>query len=226
MNCNHVREQLPELLYKALPPAEAAQLTYHLALCSACREEYAALERVRRLLDQVPAPEIPIDLPHLYRQASQHQERRLRRWRRAAVGLIGVAAALLLVVGLRLEVRLETNQVVLRWGNGPRTSVRIAGEGLKTSPPLVERDNLKEPPVTWNELQTLRLLIYNLADDIQTVEARLNARDQRRQDELVALRQRFNDLRSQVQKQLTETMGYVAALNTARFGSPQKGEKQ
>jgi hypothetical protein len=226
MNCNHVREQLPELLYESLPPAEAAQLKYHLALCPGCRERYAALERVRGLLDQVPAPDIPVDLPLLYRRAAQGQERRMRRWRRAAFGLVGVAAALLLVVGLRLEVRLEAHQVVVRWGNAAQTSENPPTEAQKHSQPIAAKDDSNEPPATGQEIQTLRELIYSLARDIQNVEARFDARDQRRQEELVVLRQRLYDLRSQVQKQWTETSSYVSALYTAQFGSVEKGAKQ
>jgi predicted anti-sigma-YlaC factor YlaD len=224
MNCNHVREHLPELLYESLPPAEAAQLKYHLALCPGCREQYAALERVRGLLDQVPAPEIPVDLPLLYRQAAQGQERRMRRWRRAAFGLVGIAAALLVVVGLRLEVRLEAHQVVVRWGNAPApdNSPSATGQNPGTG---VARGDAKEPPVSQQEFQTLRELIYSLASNAETTETRFAARDQQRQEEIIALRERLKELRSLLQKQWSETRSYVSALS-AQFGSTEKGAKQ
>ena len=56
-----------------------------------------------------------VDLPHLYRAASRARARQLRRWRSAAVVLGAAAAVLLLIVGMRLEVRVEAHQVTLRW---------------------------------------------------------------------------------------------------------------
>ena len=224
MNCTEIREKLANLLYEDLPPAEAAQLKYHLAMCPGCRAEYAALENVRRLLNQVPAPEVAIDLPRLYAHAAGDQKRRLGRWRRAAVGLAAVAAALLLAIGLRLEVRLQANQVVVRWGNAPQAPDNPISDSGQNR--VAASSQAKEPPVSQQEMQTLRELIYSLAGNYETLEARLNARDQQRQEELVVLRQRFNDLRLQVRKLWTETNGYVSALYTAQFGSTEKGAKQ
>src|SRR5258707_14020700 len=106
MNCSHVRDNLASLLYGDVPAAEKAEWEKHLAGCPSCRREYRALQEVRRLLGTQVAPEVTIDLPRLYRQAADQQESRLRRWRRAAVMVTGVAALFaVLAFGLRLEAR-------------------------------------------------------------------------------------------------------------------------
>src|SRR5262245_30462451 len=104
MDCAWTRDRLPPLLYGDLPSGEAAAVENHLANCLACRQECAALKDVRRLLDAVPAPAIKVDVPRLYRQAAARQERKLRRWRPAAVALLASAALLLIALALNLEV--------------------------------------------------------------------------------------------------------------------------
>jgi hypothetical protein len=148
----------------------------------------------------------------------------MRRWRRAAFGLVGIAAALLVVVGLRLEVRLEAHQVVVRWGNtlAPDNSPSATGQNPGTG---IARGDAKEPPVSQQEIQTLRALIYILASNMETTDSRFAARDQQRQEEIIALRERLKELRSLLQKQWSETRSYVSALS-AQFGSTEKGAKQ
>src|SRR5262249_58823800 len=105
MNCSQVRERLPGLLYGDLSAAEADGVEKHLAACAACQREHVALHGVRRALDTLPTPPVAIDLPRLYHEESVRRARQLRRWRRTALALAGIAAVLLLVVALRLEVR-------------------------------------------------------------------------------------------------------------------------
>src|SRR5438067_5047261 len=114
MNCADVRQELPSLVYHDATPEQAERLQAHVAGCRECQREYAALQQMPRLLDLLPAPALSVDLPRLYRGAADRQRRRLRLWRRAAVA---AAAAVLLAFGLRLDIRLETHQVVVRWGN-------------------------------------------------------------------------------------------------------------
>ncbi len=225
MSCTDVREKLAGLLYEDLPPAEAAQLKFHLAVCSGCRAEYAALEDMRRLLDQVPAPEIPIDLPRLYAQAAGGQDRRMRRWRRAAVALVGVAAALLIVVGLHLEVRLEARQIVVRWGDSYQIPDNPNPAPKDKATVAANRDS-NEPPVSRQEIQVLREVIYSMASEVETLRTRFDTSDRRQRDAIVLLQERLRNLQSLMQKQWTETRGDVAALYTAQYGSTEKGAKQ
>ena len=119
MNCTEIRTRLPLLLYHDLKPDEVAAVENHLTTCAACRHEHAGLARVRGLLAAVPAPSIDVDVSRVFQQVADRQARRARLWRRAAVALCGLAAALLVAVACRLEIRVETGQLVLRWGWPP-----------------------------------------------------------------------------------------------------------
>jgi hypothetical protein len=190
MNCSQVRNKLPGLLYGDLRSEEQAAVEKHLAECPACQREYAALQRVRQLLEIVSTPTVPIDLPRLYREAADRHARRARRWRRAALW-ISSAAALLVVValGVRLEVRLEAHQAILRWGSPPPM---VDTNPLPPLPQPVPPSGLAETPVTFvtaNQQQLLSDLIHALADNVQALE-----RQQRRdrtawQKEVQALKQ-------------------------------------
>ncbi|MGH7058704.1 MAG: anti-sigma factor family protein, partial [Acetobacteraceae bacterium] len=118
MKCTVVRAALPLLIYDEPSPQDAA-LKEHLAGCDACRREAEALQGVRRLLDDAPVPRIEVNLPQLHRSLAERQIRQMRRWRRVAVALGALAAVLLLAVGLRLEVRLQAGQLLVRWGDPP-----------------------------------------------------------------------------------------------------------
>src|SRR5262245_8635698 len=120
MTCPDVRAALPLALTGDLPSDAAATLAKHLDTCPDCRSAAEALRAVRAALDAAPPPEpVAVDLPRLFRVAAAQQERRLRRWRWAAGAVGAVAAALALIVGLRLEVQFGPRQLVVRWGGGP-----------------------------------------------------------------------------------------------------------
>ena len=98
MNCIEAREWLPRMSYGDLAPEQAAQVEKHLASCPACSAEYMTVQRLRRSLDALPAPTVQVDLSRLYQQATEQQLRRLRRWRRVAVGLLAAAATFLIAL--------------------------------------------------------------------------------------------------------------------------------
>src|SRR5437879_13596323 len=115
MNCSEVRDLLPLLLYGDVPGAQATAIQGHLASCATCRREFAELQQIRVALDRAPAPASQVDLPRLFEESAARQARRARRWRLAAVAVCGLAAALLVVVRLRLAVAVAANQLVRRW---------------------------------------------------------------------------------------------------------------
>jgi hypothetical protein len=174
MNCSQVRDNLAGLLYGDLPGSLKADLQNHLAGCAGCRQEYQALEAVRRLLGRPATPEVRVNLPQLYRQAAERQERRLRRWRRTAA-LVTAAAALFafFAFGLRLEARIETYQLVLRWGSPPPAP---EGQGASLPAATTPAPELpKEVPSNRSaeeQLQLLSKLIHALVDDLQALERR------------------------------------------------------
>jgi hypothetical protein len=216
MNCADVRLRLPALLYGDLPPGEADEVRQHLGRCDRCRDEHASLSRVRRLLDEVPAPAVTVDLPQLYREAAEQQARRLRRWRRVACASLAAAAAVVLALLLsRAELRLDANQVVLRWG-----AAAAAPEPLPPAP-------RPEPPViavaqttpTAEIEQELRLL----SEVVQTLSDDADSRDEQRRHEIARLRAQVSALQRQLADLRLATDKDVAALYSAQLSEKVKG---
>jgi anti-sigma factor RsiW len=214
MNCTQAHDQLPALLYGELRSEEKAYLEKHLAECSTCRQEYAALREVRELLDRVPAPEYRLDLPKLYRQAADRQVRRVRIWRRMAVACCGAAAALAFIALVwRMEARLEPHQLVLRWGPVP-----VGGQAIQSPAPTLAQAAKAAPPETEEQLRLLSQLIHALADTAE-------ARDFRQRQELVQLRAELGELQRRTAQWRRDTERDVGALYTAHLISVRKGEK-
>jgi hypothetical protein len=210
MNCPEASDRLPALLYGDLQPAEASALQEHLATCAACRRRHAALERVRCALDTVPAPEVQVDVPRLYREAAARQLRRARRWRGAAVACAAVAALLLAVLGLRIQVRVEGQQLVVRWGAVPvNDAVPVPAPAQRVQPP--------PSPEVEERLCVLSELIHALADEVE-------ARDEQEQQRVARLQARLDELQRQDNRRWNETERNVAALYAAQFIA-KKGEK-
>lgn len=213
MNCADAQPRLPELLYRDLGPTEAARVEEHLRGCAACQREWAALEEVRRLLDAAPAPTPPVDLPRLYRQAAATQQQQVRRWRRRAAVVTGLAAALVLVLlGLRLEARLDQHQLVLCWGSPPTEPVPAPSAPvlLPELPPDYASADAAE------QLHVLRKLIHALVADVRD-------RDLRRQEQIAQMRAQVQYLENQSLRQWTATQRDVDTLYTAQFLQTKKG---
>jgi anti-sigma factor RsiW len=194
-DCRRTRDALPALLYGDMPPDETAAVRRHLSACPACRAEEAALQQVRRLLDAPKPPAAQVDLPRLYRDAAALQQRRLRRWRRLACAALAAAAVLLVVFGLKLEVRLEGHQLVLRWGAPP------------AAPAPVRPVAPAEAAASAADLRTVRELLHLLAADVEE-------RDRRQQQALAWLQGRLENLHGQSLERWTTTERDVRALYT------------
>jgi anti-sigma factor (TIGR02949 family) len=202
MNCAHVRDQLPALLYGRLAPETATSMRDHLQACPACRREEAALQQVRRLLDEVCTPEVSVDLPRLYREAAAGQWRRTRRWRRAAVVLGAAAAAVAAFAVLpRWAVHIESHQVVLRWAERPSPA---PGDPLPAE--WHPESRLADP--TREQVQVLSELVNGQREEFSRLQDRLE--DLRRQ------------LAAGTERWLT-TERDVAALSSNQLASTKKG---
>jgi hypothetical protein len=215
MNCTQVRENLPALLYGDLNATTRDAVQNHLTSCSACQLELAAFQRVRGALDSVPAPSVHIDLPGLFQQAGARQAKQARRWRRAALAVGGLAAALMLIEFLRLEVRVEAQQLTIRWSGAPV-------EEKTAAPRPIERIIVREDPTALAALEdrvgTLDDLIHALITDV-------GDRDERLSQRLARLRERVEELRLQNSRRWSDLDRSVAAMYTAMFVVPKKGEK-
>jgi anti-sigma factor RsiW len=211
MTCTETRPILSALLYGDLPAEDAAAVQAHLAACPACGDDYAALERVRRLLDAAPAPAVSVDMARLYADAARLQARRARRWRWTALAVAGVAAVVLLALVLRVEVRADGGQLVIRWG-APAESPAPA--------PAPPREVIREVHVTDSgnveEVRLALALVRAVADDC-------DARDQRLHEKITLIERRLAGLQAQSNRHWQDTEGSVAALYTALYGPRPKG---
>jgi hypothetical protein len=212
MNCTQARADLAALVYGDLSPAVVAAVEKHLAGCAACSREWHGLQEVRRLLDAAPTPAVQVDMRRLYQQATARQQRSARRWRRAAVALLGVAALALIVLGLRLEVCWEAHQVTLRWGT-PEV-LPVPSSPLAELPP---REGKRMSP-SAEDVQLLRELIHALAADAET-------RDQRQYLYLQRLQSRLDALQLDSAQRWQALERDIAALYASQFGKLAKGEK-
>jgi len=214
MNCTHVRENLPGLVYNELSPTEIEKVQDHLSQCSACRGEFASLQELQNMLDGVRAPAVTVSLPALLRQAAELQDRRARRWRRVAGALTGIAAAVMVILFLRLEIRFGSDQVVVRWGGSAPTVDAPTIPKVETSPPIPGQASY--PAASEAELQPLRGLIYALAADLDQLSQDLDSRDRRQQQNIARLQEQVTQLRAAFQRQMAS---YLAV-------SSKKGENQ
>ena len=173
MNCQQVRAQLAELLYGDVTPPAKTEVKKHLACCAECSSEYRALANVRCLLDLPKAPVSDLGLPGVYRLLAERQAARVRRWRRVASSLGGLAALLaVFALGVRLEARVEQGQFVVRWGSPPERTVNRQDETpaskLFKAPP--------HEPVSAraleDQLHTVSKILHALADDLRELERR------------------------------------------------------
>jgi hypothetical protein len=220
MNCAQACELLPGLLYQDLQPEEATAVKKHLDDCPACQKEYAVLTEVRRVLSAAAAPEVRVDLNRIYQEAGRSMEKRLRRWRRVAVSVAAIAAALLVTLLLKWELRVEGHQVVVRWGVSPTPTTPAPTH--PPAPALVEEERpalveVERPVVSAEEVQLLKDLVHALAADA-------DARDRRQQEAVALLEARLETLRRQAGDRWAAFERDVAALYADRFVLSKKGD--
>src|SRR5947207_603002 len=103
MNCNEAKSIWIDLIYGELGDDKSAAVREHLAACSACRQEFAALERTREQLNHLADQPVRIDLARLCLRGADQWERSRRRWRR--IGYLSAAAVVLIAVFLSRQVR-------------------------------------------------------------------------------------------------------------------------
>jgi hypothetical protein len=160
------------------------------------------------VLDAAPTPRVEVDLSQLYQTQAARQTRSLSRWRRVALVAGAVAAVLLLTLGLRLEVRREPGQIVVRWSDPPPRVDHAFQPDAAAPKSQPRKPDLRE------ELLVLRELLDALHQDIDD-------REQRFQDRLDFLQRRVQALQAQADQLRNTTDQDVAAL----YLLTRKGEK-
>ena len=101
---------------------------------------------------------------------------------------MGMAAALLVVLGLKMEIRMDSRQLVLGWGrppvsdSAPEPKLQVAPERTPAPPP--------PPEVTAADVRLLRDLVHNLA-------AAVEERDSKFQQYLALVEFQLNQVQEQ-----------------------------
>ena len=104
----------PAHAYGDLPADEGVAVAGHLRDCPACQAEAAAINGIRSALDNTQVPLVHVDVPALFNTVA---DRKVRRWRRLAIAGAGLAAGLLLVFAVRLQINIGDGQIVIAWGS-------------------------------------------------------------------------------------------------------------
>jgi hypothetical protein len=213
MNCEQTRALLAELAYGDAEHPEAAA---HVRHCARCGAELRELAAVRRMLDAAPAATARVDMPALYRQAAARERERTRRWRRGALAAGAIAAGLLLLFALRVELRWHDRELVIGWGTAPPA---------RETPPqeqAVERPAV--PAHVLTELQVLRDLIHAISTDVgQRDQAQREVLTAQR-EALAALRERVDRIGAASSRNWAAAQNDMRALYTAYFGVRSKGD--
>jgi anti-sigma factor RsiW len=208
MNCEHIRELLPLLAYGDLVGDEFSATEAHLRGCPTCRAEFAGLVQVRRLLDESPTPPARFDR-FAGRRDVEVPNRAARRWR--MVALIGLAATIL-IAAVRLDIRIDQRQLVVRWGR----SEPVAPVVDARPPQVIVRENPAESREIAERLKLLNELVHALAASVE-------AGDSDRREELAKLRKELDTIQEFDKKRWAATERDVSALYTAQFGARNSG---
>ena len=208
MTCPDVRPLLAALAYDDLSPVNAAAVRRHLDACPGCRDEFAGLAHARTALDAVSVPPVKVDVARLYTAVATRQERRARRWRRVSLAAAALAAAVLVAVGLRLQVRIDAKQLVIAWGQ-PASRER-------------ERPEVERIPVAYASGSDMDERVRLLDELTHALAAENDRRDRRYQRDMADVGRRLDAFQRVAVQKWLEAERNVSALYVAQF-KPTKG---
>jgi hypothetical protein len=183
MDCDGFRDEMMDLLYGEAAPVVARRLEEHQAACRACRDELAALRRLRRDLASWRTP------PDLGRAP-----RRLSFGR----GTLALAAAVVLLVvtvgGLAVrgsELRHEQGRFVFRLGPTPETSAIASALSAQEERHRREMDSLRATVAasSRSEQDTRRMVLQMIAESEARQATLLTTRLTRLEERTEARRQ-------------------------------------
>jgi Putative zinc-finger len=168
MNCNDVKAQLPFLLSEDREQPEDLELRAHLAQCPSCVQEWQELQQLGKLLADNPEPVVAVDLVSLYRRAALQEARSSRRWR-----WVGMAASILLLIGgagavfSRVEIRLNGQELAVRWGAPPAAVVQPIEHPPPQAPAAPVQTEKRD-----DQMEVLSAMVRAMLQELQTVELR------------------------------------------------------
>jgi hypothetical protein len=165
----------------------------------------------------VAVPAVSVDVSRVFQQAAAMQQRRARRWRRATVAVFALAAALLLVVLLRLELRFDVHQLVIRWGKVPKEEPLVQQQ--TPEPKVIVHREIVANPELEEQLRVLRDMVHALAGSQE-------ARDAQLRQVMGLMQARFESLQLQDSRRWSENDRNFATLYKAVFFPVKRGENQ
>jgi hypothetical protein len=208
MNCTTAKGLIPLLLTDALGPGEREPLEEHLRGCPGCAAERLELRQVLTLVTAAAAPRVEVDLAALFGEATRRQRRQVRRWRLLATFAGAACLALALVAfWLKLDVRRDRDQVVIRWGDPP-----VAEVPAPPAPPAPVAQGVSEERV------------HLLSELIQALAADVAGRDERQQQAVAQLQAELRLMQRASDRRWAATERDLAALYTAQFGPKKERE--
>jgi hypothetical protein len=159
-----MREALPELLHGKLDAALAASVRAHVALCAECAAELDLLERVQRIYATAPA----IDTAAIVRALPAPRSRRA-----SSLGLLKVAAAIVLLLGGALVMR-----AVMSGPDGLGDSTQMVVQPPDTGPALLPLSDTQALRLRAGAPRVLAMSLTELDDlDVEELESLLGALD-------------------------------------------------
>jgi hypothetical protein len=159
-----------------------------------------------------------VRLPQLYAALHRRSQRRARRWRWAALFALATAAGLaFLALSMRLEMRVEQHQLVVRWGTVPAEPPPALPTERETDVlPPGEAGDLRAGPDMAEQVALLSQIVRTLVRDGQNQE-------QQRKDEIARLQARLDDLQRRTDHRLTDAEKDLRTLYKAQFVLREKG---
>ncbi len=149
MKCDDTKLLLMDFLYDEIAHEDALRVREHLAVCSQCRAEYAALQRtsvtLRAWPDEEPAQNIVFVEPRpSWRGALKHVlfPEHVPAWGRLGFGLgVAVITTLLLSAVFNLEINYANGEFSYRAGLAPKPVVTLTEEDKQQLVAKVVKEN-------------------------------------------------------------------------------------
>ncbi len=200
MTCANIENFLPLAATEALSHTERQQVHDHCQACSACAQEWHALQRTLHLLTEgSPCATARVDVAAILSTETQRCQKRIKRWRSVAIGVTAAASILLATLAFtRLEFRWEEKQFTICWGTPQASPAPAQPSPTKESPALANLTDQWE--ARFSRVEKLVLLISDDMQAVQTQESQLDRRGRQTAEFVNLLARQLDDLRQETRR--------------------------